>query len=167
MLAVASLSPTFDVQDGDRFERHGSMILQIRTIDSHDQVVKSAAISELRKVEYGSYVVVGNNRNVNKIILELKMPGANDTIANVTESPTGAVTFHYGSGTSDTHDSWADVGSIADEIDTDGNFARKLLKAKAYRESPNGENKTALVGAIVTVNIQPATMPIVYTPPQN
>ena len=166
-LAIGTLSAALNVLAGDRLERHGTMLLQIRrTVDGHDVVVKSVTIGGVQVISAGEYRTYGNAGNVTQIAWEQRMPGATDTIVKVTEAPDHKVTFHYGSGSSDTHDSWADLQGVADALDTDQTRCQQTLKALAYRTSPGGENKTALVGAAMSINIQPASVPFVYTPPQ-
>ena len=166
MLEIASLSTPFNVLSGDRFEQHGTMVLQIRRIDNRDVVVKSATIVGKYSLATGAISVVGTSAKVNQVVLEKNVPGSTDSILRVTEALDHKVTIQFSSGNNETYDSWADLGSVADELDTDGALCRKLLKAMMFRSSPGGENKTACVGASVTTNIQPSAVPVIYTPPQ-
>lgn len=166
MLVVANLSEPLVVQHGDRFERHGSMLLQIRRVDNQDVVIKSATILPGNAVTYGTYATIGSANNVTQVVMERIMPGALDSIVSVMEANDGKVTFTFGSGAVETSDSWQDLAAFADEIDADGgNSCRKFLRGLAYRSSPTGANKTALVGASIATNLQPDSVPVVFTPP--
>jgi len=94
------------------------------------------------------------------------MPGLNVACIGVSENQnTGAVTFKFSNGNNLEMSSWSDVGLVADEVDADPTIAQKILMCKAYRNSPDGANKTNQVGGAVSVNGL-ASIPVDYTEPQ-
>lgn len=112
-------------------------------------------------------LVIGNQNNITTFVREKKMQGSQDTLTEVIEQSNGTVIFRFANGGDEPYSSWEDVGAVADSLDTDdGAMARKIIKAQAYRASPSGANKTAMVGASCLVSIQPNAVPVVFTPPQ-
>lgn len=93
---------------------------------------------------------------------EKKMPGIVATMTSVTEAPSGAVNFNFPDGGLQ-FSAWEEIPNQI-TFDTDADFAKKLAILKAYRNSPDGTNKTTGVGGTVSVDFNGDT-PIVFTPP--
>lgn len=103
----------------------------------------------------------------NQIIWEApNMPGQTLSVVSVVEQATGTVLFNFSNGNQrSVSDDWANAAEFADAIDATDDFLEKFLIAKAFRNSPDGSNKTTTVGAGVSANLL-ASVPIVYTPPE-
>lgn len=93
---------------------------------------------------------------------EKRMPGIVATMTNVTETPAGAVNFAFPDGGLQ-FSTWEDIPNQIN-LDTDPDFAKKIAILKAFRNSPDGTNKTTMVGGSVSVDFNGDT-PIVLTPP--
>lgn len=103
---------------------------------------------------------------ISELFLEVGMPGQNVSMTQVRENQTtGVIIVDFSSGTQLEFASWDAVGEIAANIDSTPDLAEKILLGKAYRESPDGTNKTTQIGASVSTNLLAAN-PIVYNGPE-
>lgn len=91
------------------------------------------------------------------------MPGINVSLVAVHENQTtGVVRFVWSDNSENEYSRWQDVADIADSIDADSTWLKKLIVARSYRRSPGGEDKTTQVGAQASANLV-AAEPIAYT----
>lgn len=110
-----------------------------------------------------SEIVSVGGETLTEFFLETAMPGQNVSMTRIRENQaTGAITVDFSSGTQMEFGSWEAVGEIADAIDSTPDLAQQILLGKAFRESPDGTNKTTQLGASVSTNLL-ASDPIVYT----
>lgn len=146
--------------NGDTFEKQSGLLLQKRG----NAIVQAWQLSQLESQPVETFEIIGDQ--ITSLYLETTMPGQNVSMTNVRENQTtGVIIVDFSSGTQLEFASWADVGSIADNIDAIPELAEKILLGKAYRASPDGTNKTTQIGASVSTNLL-ASEPVVYTEAQ-
>lgn len=127
------------------------------------QLVRSVNLVEPERLE--TVETVGSE-TITSLYLEVGMPGQNVSMTQVRENQsTGVIIVDFSSGTQLEFANWEAVGEIAANIDSTSDLAEKILLGKAYRESPDGTNKTTQLGASVSTNLLAAN-PIVYTGPE-
>lgn len=154
----AEIDPPLNVLAGDVISELGGQLLVTRG----GVVVETRTIGQVTTV---AAVVAEPSTIRSAVFLKARqMPGQSVVCTNVTEQADGKVNVSFSSGNNIQYQSWADVGTIADELDADPGFAEKILIGKAFRASPGGENKTSQVGAQVSINLL-ADEPVVYTEP--
>ena len=108
----------------------------------------------------------GPTGNIKSVFWEKRMPGINLSLHSVVENQnTGAVTFRWSDGTESPVSNWSELTDVADAIDADNSWLKKLMMAISLRRSPGGENKTTLVGAQASANLI-AAEPITFTEAQ-
>lgn len=154
----AVISPPLSLLAGDVVDVVGSTITQRRG----NTVIATRQIASGIPFPVGTVQKAGSLTEV--LVFEQRiMPGQQVTMTRVRENQTtGAVIIDFSSGTETEYASWADLEQIANQVDGLPEFAEKLLLAKAFRESPGGENKTTQIGASVGVNCL-ADVPVTYT----
>jgi hypothetical protein len=152
--------PNYARQENDEITLVGSRI----TIKRNGTVIYSARLDAISQpFEICGF---GNQAAINTIFWEKRMPGINVALQGVIENQTsGTVRFQFSDGTENEYSAWADVSDIADQIDADSVWLKKLIIARSYRSSPGGENKTTQVGAQASANLV-ASEPITYTEAQ-
>jgi len=96
---------------------------------------------------------------------ETKMPGTSVANTDVTVSGAGGVTFKFSDGDQREFASWEAAGQSVADFDTNGEFNKVVIIAKAISRSPDGANKTNMVGASVSCNRE-AAVPVVVTYPE-
>lgn len=155
-----SFSPSIALLVGDTVEQVGNQLVVTRG----GTVIATRTLSGMGSVVDGP---VQEGRTVSSFLYFRSFPvvGQNVSCIGVTENPTtGVTTFRWSDGTADEIGVWdADVKAVADSFDATADVAKKALVCKAYRQSPDGANKTTQVGAAVSVNGL-ADNPFVYTP---
>lgn len=93
------------------------------------------------------------------------MPGINVALTGVTVSVAGAVTAKFSDGENIQYADWDALKSTVEHIDTIGQTCRDILLAKTVRRSPDGANKTNMVGGVCAINCE-ADVPVVVTYPE-
>lgn len=155
-----TFSPSIALAVGDTVRQVGNQLVVIRG----GSVVATRSLVGTGTVVDGP---VGEARTVSSLLYfrSYPVPGQNVSCIGVQENATtGIVTFKWSDGTADEIGTWdGDVKSVADSFDATADVAKKALMCKAYRNSPDGANKTTQVGASVSVNGL-ADNPFVYTP---
>jgi hypothetical protein len=142
-----AFSPPFSVVPGDTFRSEGNTVYQVRGGVDHDVRLITSS------VQFTPPAADVSQSISNLIFFKGKpMIPASATLTDVTESVTGEINISYSDGSGTTYANWAAVGELADSIDSDVTFCKKLLAAISYRRSPNGENKTNAVGATATAD---------------
>jgi hypothetical protein len=155
-----AFSPAIQRQAGDTFVRNGRWFEQWRAGNK----IKQWDLATTPYIDVDPFESFGNT--ITKVFLEHHMPGQNVSLIGVVENPsTGVVRMKFSSGNEVELADWQDAAAIADGIDSNTEYAEKLLIGKSYRASPDGVNKTTQVGAAVSANLM-ADVPIVYTEPQ-
>lgn len=91
------------------------------------------------------------------------MAGVTATLVGATRSlTTGEITFEFSDGSGQNYGSWEDAVAVADSIDSDPTFAKRLLIMAAIRSSPDGSNLQAQVGSMVAIDGNAAT-PVLFS----
>jgi hypothetical protein len=154
-----TIDPPIVKQSGDVITIVGKRLEQWRD-DVLLRVVDLTAPQKLTDI-----ATVGGE-TISELYLEVGMIGQSVTMTNVRENQnTGAIIVDFSSGTQLEFANWEAVGEIAANIDSTSDLAEKILLGKAYRESPDGTNKTTQLGASVSTNLLAAN-PIVYNGPE-
>ena len=159
MINKYTINPPIVKQAGDVIKIVGRVLEQWR----NNVLVRSVNLSEAEKLTEIQSV---GGEIISELFLEVGMPGQNVSMTQVRENQTtGAIIVDFSSGTQLEFPNWEAVGEIAANIDSTSDLAEKILLGKAYRESPDGTNKTTQIGASVSTNLLAAN-PIVYTGPE-
>lgn len=155
-----TFSPSIALSVGDVVKHIGNQLVVTRG----ESVVAVRELDGIGEVADGP-VQEGRTVSIFLYYRSFPVPGLNVSCIGVQENTTtGVVTFKWSDGTADEIGTWdADVKSMADSFDATADVAKKALVCKAYRNSPDGANKTTQVGAAVSVNGL-ADNPFVYTP---
>lgn len=90
------------------------------------------------------------------------MPGVVATLTSVHEAANGTITFNFSDGSGRSLDSWADAAEVAAKYESSDVFPQEALIAKSYRNSPDGTNKTTMVGASFSADLS-ANQPFNFT----
>lgn len=155
-----TFTPSIALHVGDTVRQDGNQLVVIRG----GTVITTRELSGIGAVVDGP---VQEGRTVSSVLYfrSYPVPGQNVSCVQVLENTSsGSVTFKWSDGTADEIGQWdTDVKAMADGFDATADIAKKALVCKAYRESPDGANKTTQVGASVSVNGL-ASNPFVYTP---
>ena len=160
-ISEASVTPPTPALAGDRIEIVGNEVRIIRG----GEIIATANLGPEIPIQSGDVTTTRIIASLFFAKVKL-MPGQNVSCTGVTENnTTGAVTFKFSNGDQDEYANWAACGDVADEMDAQPDFPKKVLIAKAFRSSPDGANKTNQVGAQVSINAL-ADSPVVYTEPQ-
>lgn len=159
MINGFTINPPLVKLAGDVVTINGRTLEQWR----NGQIVRSIQLVQPQPLE--TIQAVGSE-TITTVYVEVGMPGQNVSMTNVRENQTtGVIIVDFSSGTQIEFASWADVGLVADAVDSTTDLAEKVLLGKAFRSSPDGTNKTTQIGASVSTNLLAST-PIVYTEPQ-
>lgn len=134
------------------------------------QVWRSGVLVETRTITPGPVVSpnpVAETRIVSELFLfqETKMPGINVALTGVVVGTSGSVTAKFSDGENTEFASWDDLKASCVDLDTDGATARKTLLALTVARSPDGANKTNMVGGACAINTL-ADVPVVVTFPE-
>lgn len=159
MINKYTIDPPIVKQAGDVITIVGKRLEQWRG----DVLFRVVDLTEPQKL---TDIATVGGETISELFLEVGMPGQNVSMTQVRENQTtGVIIVDFSSGTQLEFATWADVGSVADSLDSTPDLAEKVLLGKAFRASPDGTNKTTQVGASVSTNLLAST-PIVYTEPQ-
>lgn len=159
MISKFTIDPPIVKQAGDVITIVGKRLEQWRGL----VLIRSVDLTEPQKL---TDVAAVGGETIRELFLEVAMPGQNVSMTQVRENQTtGVIIVDFSSGTQLEFPTWDAVGEIADSIDAVPELAEKILLGKAYRESPDGTNKTTQIGASVSTNLLAAN-PIVYTEAQ-
>ena len=134
------------------------------------QVWRDGVLIETRMLTPGPAVEptpVASARTITELFYfkETKMPGINVALTGVTVGGSGSVTASFSDGENTEYASWEDLKSDVIDIDTSGATARKMLLALAVARSPDGADKTNMVGGACAINTL-AQVPVVVTYPE-
>lgn len=159
MINKYTISPPIVKQAGDIIKIVGKTLEQWRD----NVLIRSVNLNEAEKL---TEVETVGGEVISELFLEVGMPGQNVSMTQVRENQTtGVIIVDFSSGSQLEFPSWEAVGEIAASIDSTSDLAEKILLGRAYRESPDGTNKTTQIGASVSTNLLAAN-PIVYTGPE-
>lgn len=161
MIQRATLSEPLNLQAGDSV----AIVNGVLTVTRDHHTVRTISLKPISQPFVG-VIPFGDQHAITAIYWERKMPGINLSLTEVIENQgTGAVTFRWSDGTESPVSSWSDLDDVADAIDADNSWLKKLLMAISKRRSPGGENKTTLVGSQASANLV-AAEPITFTEAQ-
>ena len=94
------------------------------------------------------------------------MAGQSVVMTSVAQNQTtGVVTIRYSNGSERTFTNWAEINQSLGEMDQQSDLAEKILALKAYRNSPDGTDKTTMLDVNCTINFDAGT-PIALIEPQ-
>ena len=134
------------------------------------QVWRAGVLTESRTLTTGPVVELtplAEAKTISELYFykETKMPGINVALTGVTVGGTGAVTAKFSDGENTEFASWEDLKSSVADIDTDVGTARKILLALTVARSPDGADKTNMVGGSCGINRE-AVVPVIVTYPE-
>lgn len=133
------------------------------------QVWRDGVLIETRTLTPGPIVEpnpVASARTITELFYfkETKMPGINVALTGVTVGGSGSVTASFSDGENTEFASWEDLKASCVDIDTDGATARKMLLALTVARSPDGADKTNMVGGSCAINTLAQTPAVVTYP---
>lgn len=150
------VSPPFDHQAGDRYERAGKTVRQVRG----GLTVATRAVTEV--VPLAAQWHVGGS-SVNEFFEEFHMPGVVQTLVDVIKSnATGVIRFKFADGTEREFPDFEALSAQAAYLDTEGETAQDMLILKTVRNSPDGANLENMVGGSVAIDFS-ANTPVSLT----
>lgn len=159
MISKYTIDPPIVKQAGDEIKIVGKRLEQWRGL----VLIRSVDLTAPQKLTDIGQV---GGETISELFLEVGMPGQNVSMTQVRENQTtGVIIVDFSSGTQLEFPNWEAVGEIAASIDSTPDLAEKVLLGKAFRESPDGTNKTTQIGASVSTNLLAAN-PIVYNGPE-
>jgi hypothetical protein len=143
-----AFSPPFSVIPGDTFRSEGNTVYQVRGGVDHDVRLITSSVQFTPPAADAS-------QSISNLVFFRSSPmvPASATLVGVTEAPSGTITFDFSDGASEEFGDWETaVKGLADTVDADIAAARRILIARSYRLSPNGENKVNTVGGTITID---------------
>lgn len=143
-------------QEGDGYAHVGDTIQQIRSglVIATQPIVATEILASSDHVGQNStlYFYEGFPMPVSK------------TVTGTSIGPSGVVRINFSDGNQrELAGGHAEGVDIADALDADGDYAERILIAKAYRHSPDGTGLNDIIGSTVTIDSS-ADVPIQFTP---
>lgn len=142
---------------------------EIRLVGGVVQLVRSGVVVATRTANLTSAItpgVVNVARTVSSlfVVKEVLMPGTNVALTGVTVGANDSVTAKFSDGTNSEYADWESLKADVEPLDSDGKLNRDLLLLLTVRRSPDGANKTNMVGGSVSINCE-ADTPVTVTYP--
>ena len=156
----ASLNQPLQIQVGDQVIRDGNTITVIRG----NQVVATRTIGQAQvAITAAQYA-----ETVSSVVFFRSNPVAGQSVVmtGISQNPTtGVVIVRYSNGNQREFTSWEEITTTLGEMDQQPDLAEKILALKAYRNSPDGTDKTTMLDVNCTINFDAGT-PIALIEPQ-
>nr|NDG08103.1 hypothetical protein [Oxalobacteraceae bacterium] len=147
--------------------RVGDLVLQD---DNQISVVRNGVIVATRTFgpETLANTAATSAETVSKVVFFRSNPVAGQSVVMTSvaqNQTTGVVTIRYSNGSERTFTNWAEINQSLGEMDQQSDLAEKILALKAYRNSPDGTDKTTMLDVNCTINFDAGT-PIALIEPQ-
>ncbi len=86
------------------------------------------------------------------------VPGQSVVMTNISQNPTtGVIVITYSNGRQQEYNSWSDIETQLGAMDQEPDLAEKIIALKAYRNSPDGTDKTTMLNVQCAVNFDAGT----------
>lgn len=157
---TAPLDAPLQIHIGDEVIRDGNTITVIRG----NQVVATRTIGQAQvAITAAQYA-----ETVSSVVFFKENPVAGQSVVMTgiqQNQTTGVVLVRYSNGNQREFSSWEEINTSLGEMDQQPDLAEKILALKAYRNSPDGTDKTTMLDVNCTINFDAGT-PIALIEPQ-
>ena len=149
---TAPLDAPLQIQVGDEVIRDGNTITVIRG----NVVVATRTIGQAQVAATSAQF----SETVSSVVFFRSNPVAGQSVVmtSISQNPTtGVVLINYSNGTQKEYASWSDIEAQLGVMDQQSQLAENIIALKAYRNSPDGTDKTTMLNVQCAVNFDAGT----------
>ncbi len=157
---TAPLNQPVAIRVGDQVLVEGSQLVVVRA--GHVIATRTIGAAQVANTD------AEFNETVSSVVFYKGNPVAGQSVVmtGISQNPTtGVVIVRYSNGNQREFASWEEINTTLGEMDQQPDLAEKILALKAYRNSPDGTDKTTMLNVNCTINFDAGT-PIALIEPQ-